>query len=504
MRSNERIDRIVIVGGGISGLSSAFYVLRQAEEQGRKVRITLVEANDHVGGLIQTLRRDDFVIEQGPDSFLARKLPAIELTRELGLEGELTDQNARQSFIVREGRLLPMPRGLVLGIPTDLEAFMATELVSEEGKQLALKDLELPARPAATAGDDDESIGGFLERRVGTEVMERLAEPLLAGIYAAELRQLSLQATFPQFRQVELAHGSLIRGMQSSRQTAPVHEDKPSPAVQTSVFLSYKRGLSTLIEGLDAALQSIDRRLGTAAAAIRDRRAEAEDGGGMRDDDRLGSPRYAIDLSDGQSVDADAVILTVPAYHSADLLAPLAPVPELEEMRYVSVANIVLGFDAASFGRELDGSGFVVPRSEGYSITACTWTSAKWSHTAPEDKVLIRCYVGHAGEETIVEESDEEITARVRADLLALMGIEVEPEFVEITRLRRSMPQYPVGHISRIARLRERLAERLPGIWVTGMAFDGVGIPDCIRQGKEAAAAVLAELDSSRSTEMSV
>ena len=490
MRSKERVDRIVIIGGGISGLSSAFYVLRQAEEQGRQVEISLIEAEERLGGLIHTLRTDDYVIEQGPDSFLARKLAAIELTKELGLEEELTNQNAKQSFIIHEGRQHPMPKGLVLGIPTVIEAFMDSELVSEEGKHRALQDMELPARLAETTGSDDESIGAFLERRLGTEVMERIAEPLLAGIYAAELRQLSLQATFPQFRQVELEHGSLIRGMQASRQVDPPSaEKKPSPAVQTSVFLSYKRGLSTLVEGLEAALQGIDLRLGAAAVSIEDRSAS------VSNDD----PRYAIGLEDGSSLEADAIIMTLPAYHSANLLEPLVPVPELREMRYVSVANIVLAFDAAEFGRELDGSGFVVPRGEGYTITACTWTSAKWSHTAPDGKVLIRCYVGHAGEETIVEETDAEITSRVRADLQTLMGIEANPEFVKITRLRRSMPQYPVGHVSRIAALRDRLADRLPGVWVTGMAFDGVGIPDCIRQGKEAAAEVLAVLNNVRS-----
>jgi len=488
MRSNERIDRIVIIGGGISGLSSAFYVLRQAEEQGRQVEVTLVEAGERLGGLIHTLRKDDFVIEQGPDSFLARKQPIIDLTRELGLEDELATQGARQSFIVHEGRLHPMPQGLVLGIPTDIDAFLATELVSEAGKQRALEDLELPARPPVESGDDDESIGGFLDRRLGAEVTERLAEPLLAGIYAGELRQLSMQATFPQFRQVELQHGSLIRGMQASRQTPPASDTaKPSPAIQTSVFLSYKRGLSTLIEGLDAALQGIDRRLGSAACAIESQSGSAAD-----------AARYVVRLANGDTVDADAIVLTLPTYASADLLEPLVDASELREMRYASVANIVLGFDKAAFGRELEGSGFVVPRDGGYTITACTWTSAKWTHTAPQDKVLIRCYVGHAGEDAIVDASDETITARVREDLRALMGIETEPEFVELTRLSRSMPQYPVGHVQRMARLRSRLAERLPGVWATGMAFDGVGIPDCVRQGKEAATAVLAELAAVR------
>ncbi|GBF72867.1 protoporphyrinogen oxidase [Paenibacillus sp. 598K] len=487
MRSNERIDRIVIIGGGISGLSSAFYVLRQAEEQGRRVEVTLVEAGERLGGLIHTLRKGDFVIEQGPDSFLARKQPIIDLTRELGLEDELATQGARQSFIVHEGRLHPMPQGLVLGIPTDIDAFLATELVSEAGKQRALEDLELPARPLVESGDD-ESIGDFLDRRFGAEVTERLAEPLLAGIYAGELRQLSLQATFPQFRQVELQHGSLIRGMQASRQTPPASgEAKPSPAIQTSVFLSYKRGLSTLVEGLDAALQGIDRRLGSAARAIEPQSGAA-----------AGAARYVVRLANGDAVDADAIVLTVPTYASADLLEPLVDARELREMQYASVANIVLGFDKAAFGRELEGSGFVVPRDAGYTITACTWTSAKWTHTAPQDKVLIRCYVGHAGEDAIVGASDEAITARVREDLQALMGIETEPEFVELTRLSRSMPQYSVGHVQRMAELRSRLAERLPGVWATGMAFDGVGIPDCVRQGKEAAAAVLAELAAVR------
>jgi oxygen-dependent protoporphyrinogen oxidase len=471
MRGTDTIDRIVIIGGGISGLSSAFYLRREAERQGREIAITVAEGAPAFGGKINTLQRDGFVIEKGPDSFLSRKLAIVDLAKELGLENELTATNpaAKKTYIMHRKKLYPMPPGLVLGVPTEIGPFVGTGLLSWKGKLRALMDLVLPAKPAA----GDESLGGFMERRVGTEVMRRIAEPLLAGIYAGDLKKLSLRATFPQFGESERKHGSLIRGMMHNRKATAA---SLAAGAKGSTFLTFKGGLGSLVEALVAELRrsGVELRPGVTVNGIEKR----ERG-------------YAVALDTGETLDADRIVMTAPAFAAADLLEPLADVSELKGIRYVSVANVVMAFDKATFGLDFDGSGFVVPRSEGLHITACTWTSSKWLHTSPADKVLLRCYVGHSEDQESVKLPDDQLIAAVRQDIRETMGITAEPLFAEITRLHRSMPQYPVGHVDRMNGLRARLAEQAPGIWVTGAAFDGVGLPDCIRQGKEAAKAVL-------------
>ncbi|MBP3961454.1 protoporphyrinogen oxidase [Paenibacillus lignilyticus] len=486
MRGNGKLDRFVVIGGGISGLSSAFYLLKEAKQRGRKAVITLVDPSERIGGKINTLRRDGFIIERGPDSFLARKTPIIDLAYDLGIEHELTGTNpaAKKTYILHHGKLHAMPPGLVLGIPTEIAPFAKTSLLTWKGKLRAAMDFVLPASKET----GDESIGDFLSRRLGSEVMERVAEPLLAGIYAGELRNLSLAATFPQFRDAERKHGSLIRGMRANKRKAalaPPSVSRVPAAVKNSMFLTFKGGLATMLEALDAALSNVERRMGRKAVAFR-----------QNDPDEHGedSAPYEVLLSDGEILEADGIVITAPAYDAADLLEPHMNVDALRDIRYVSVANVVMAFDKASLGVDFDGSGFVVPRSEGTTITACTWTSAKWLHASPSNKVLLRCYVGRAGDEAVVDLPDDVLKEAVRSDIRLVMGITAEPLFTEITRLHHSMPQYPVGHLQKTAQLRTKLRAEMPGVWLTGAAFDGVGLPDCIRQGKEAASGVYKSL----------
>ncbi|WP_245773120.1 protoporphyrinogen oxidase [Paenibacillus catalpae] len=475
MRRIGMIDRIVVIGGGISGLSSAFYLQREAERQGKKVQLTIVDGAPDLGGKINTLQRDGFVIERGPDSFLARKLPILELAKDLGIENELTAQNenGKTSYIMRDGKLHPMPKGMVLGIPTNLDTFMQTTLLSEEGKARSLQDLEM----AGAAPEGDESLGDFLSRRIGPEIVKHISEPLLAGIYAGDLSKLSIQATFPQFAEAERQYGSLIRGTQLKQQNkAPQQAPDYLPdELKNSVFLSFKQGLSTMVHALDQALQSVNRRMGETVVEIKP--LEGEDA----------AARYEVVLESGEVLPADHVLVTIPAFNAADLLEPLVDVTELRAIQYVSVANVVMAFEKSTFDKTFDGSGFLVPRSEGLRITACTWTSNKWLHTSPDDKVLLRCYVGRAGDEQSAMLPDEELKKAVLEDIQKVLGIDAVPIFTQITRLPRSMPQYPVGHLDNTARLRKRLSEELPGVYVTGAAFGGVGLPDCIRSGKEAA-----------------
>ncbi|MFC4596745.1 protoporphyrinogen oxidase [Cohnella hongkongensis] len=477
--------RVAVLGGGITGLSAAFYLLRQAKERGEAIEVAVLEGADRLGGRIHTLRRDGFVIERGPDSFLGRKLPMIRLAEELGLASELTGTNpqAKSTYIALDGRLVPMPQGLTLGIPADRDKFMRTELLSEAGKRRALEEEELPDDGPA----GDESVGAFLERRMGKEMVGRLFEPLLAGIHAGDLYKLGLEATFPQFKRMVEEHGSLIAGTRAAQRAAAAKAEREpagagtASALPASVFLTFRNGLSTIVEALESRIRAEggEIRLGAKVLAIEPIGAEAE------------RSAYRLRLSDGTVREADQALVALPAYAASELLEPHTDVAALRAIRYVSVANVVFGYDADGFDRELDGSGFLVPRGEKRLITASTWTSAKWLHTAPEGKRLIRCYVGRAGDEQGVELDDEAMTAAVRRDLRDLMGLEAAPEFAEITRLRHSMPQYPVGHVGAIADFRAKLGQRLPGVVATGAAFEAVGLPDCVAQGKQAAEALL-------------
>ncbi len=485
------MKHVIVVGGGITGLSAAYYLQRMAANQGVTLRITLLEQTNRLGGKIETIRRDGFQIEKGPDSFLARKLPMIDLARELGMEDDLvaTNPKAKKTYILRRQTLHRMPPGLMLGIPTELTPFMKTGLISWRGKARAAMDLVLPRRE----GCSDESLGEFLTRRLGREVVDQIAEPLLAGIYAGDTYALSLQATFPQFQAVEQKYRSLILGMRASKRESQItsltegsgkprlaaSDGKPSsiPAIaKNSVFLSYRHGLESLVEKLEETLIGVDIRKG-----VRAERIVLSNVG----------PQLHLKLADGDVIEADAILLTVPLYAIGKLVGGSPAIDRLSALPYVSVANVIMGFDAHDITHPLDGSGFVVPREEGRFITACTWTSSKWDHTAPSTNVLLRCYVGRSGDERWMGLTDEDITNKVLSDLRELMGINAKPMFVEVTRWHQSMPQYPVGHLEHVKQARAELTERLPGVYMSGAAFHGVGLPDCIRQGKEAATQVV-------------
>lgn len=469
--------KVVILGGGISGLSAAFYVQKLASDRQLPVEITIVEKNNRVGGRIKTHHRQGFVLEKGPDSFLSRKTAVLDLSRELGLEEELvpTNPQAKTAYILHKNKLHPMPMGFVLGIPTKLTPFIRTGLISPAGKLRAALDLILPARREK----EDESLGAFIQRRLGQEVLEHITEPLLSGIYAGNTHSLSLNATFPQFKQMELTHRSLIKGMAKGSGSRPsTHatqgQGKHNAQVARSMFLSYRGGLSTLIKRLEERLHTAQFVVGQGAVAIRK------------------EEQYHVSLENGQQLEADSIICAVPAYEAARLLSEVPEADCLQDIAYVSVANISLAYRKKDLGVAFEGTGFLVPRKEGRMITACTWSSTKWKHTAPEDYALVRTYIGHAGAKEWTQWTNEELVAAARRDLLELTGLKAEPMMVEVSRCNDAMPQYPLGHLERLKSLRSTLSERLPGVWLCGAGYGGVGIPDCIAQGKAAAEQLLA------------
>ncbi|OKP89078.1 protoporphyrinogen oxidase [Paenibacillus sp. P32E] len=481
--------KVVIIGGGLSGLSAAFYVRKYYREAGIQPDIVLVEKEGSLGGKIETLHREGFVIEKGPDSFLARKTAMSELAKELGIDHELvtTNPNAKKTYILQRGKLHPMPAGLVLGIPTELKPFLKSGLVTFGGKMRAMMDFIIPPRRSS----EDESLGDLIERRLGTEVLENMTEPLLAGIYAGDMRKISLQATFPQFGEVERRYGSLIRGMTTGRKPAETHT-----GTKKSAFLTFRKGLQSLVHALIHELHDVEQRTGTGVTAIKALSGTESSVWASQTSETVSAPRYEVVLDNGERLTADDIYVTVQNYAAAELLRPHVDVSALDNVNYVSVANVVMAFAKQDIVTEYDGSGFLVPRKEGRNITACTWTSTKWLHTSPDDRVLLRCYVGRSGDEQNVDLPDEGLAELVRKDLREIMGISAKPLFTEITRLKHSMPQYPVGHPTRIAGLRSELGQKLPGVYAFGAGYDGIGMPDCIKQAKLTAENAAGSLES--------
>lgn len=464
---------VVVVGGGISGLATAFSLQERAATAGVPIRCIVLEAGSSWGGKIVTHRVGGLVAEAGPDSFLSQKPAGLELCAKLGLSDQLinTNETGKKAFVLRGGRLHELPEGLITFVPTQLGPFLRSGLLSVAGLARMGLDLVVPRGPS----QGDESLASFFRRRFGTQAFDRVLEPLMAGIYAGDAEQMSLKATFPRFFELEQQYGSVIRGMMAARKK--MARSTPSGPKRT-MFVSLKNGLDDLVTALVARLtrQGVDLRRGCRVEALRVRSHQ------------LGRWVYDLVLGDGGALSCEGLVLATPAYVSADLLRPLSPIAGglLEMIPYASTATIVLSYRAEAVGGAVEGFGFIVPRIEGRDLIAATWTSLKWPHRAPADHVLIRCYVGGVGREAVLQLSDDQLVARVRAELAAICGLNAEPTYVEVNRWWKAMPQYTIGHLDRLAQLDAALS-RYGGLVLTGAGYRGVGIPDCIRDGALAA-----------------
>ena len=462
----ESQKTVVIIGGGITGLTAAYYLQQAIAEQKLPIDIKLIEASHKLGGKIQTVHKEGFIIERGPDSFLERKTSAAELVKDIGLEGQLVNNTAGKSFVLVNEKLHSMPKGAVMGIPTQITPFITTNLFSVQGKMRAAADLIIPRSKVS----GDQSLGGFFRRRLGDEVVENLIEPLLSGIYAGDIDQLSLESTFPQFHEVERKYRSLILGMKKTTPSAP--QKTPSPKSR-GIFQTLKGGLQSMV-------CAIEKKLPPSVIMKGIRVTEVSRNGG-----------YTVYLNNGKKIEADSVVGTVPHMVLADLFPNHEFFGGFKDIPSTSVATVAMAFDAKDVEDRIDGTGFVVSRNSDYTITACTWTHKKWPHTTPAGKVLLRSYVGRAGEETVVDLPDEDIEQIVLDDLKRIMDVKAKPEFTIVTRWKQAMPQYTVGHKARVARMHENASRQLPGIFIAGSSFAGLGIPDCIDQGKAVVEKVL-------------
>ena len=489
--------QVAIVGGGISGLAAAYYLQRHAAADDRALRYALIERSPRLGGKILTDEVDGFgdapfVVEGGPDSFLTQKPWALQLMRELGLEDRLlgTNDHLRKTFVLRKGRPTPLPDGVLMIVPTQIMPFALSPLISPLGKLRMGMDLFIPAK----RDDEDETLADFIRRRLGNEALDKIAEPLMSGIYNSEAEKQSLLSTFPRFRNIEKEHGSLIRGMLASRRkraaapkpTAPSTNGQ-SPAKALSMFMSLRGGAQELIDTLATRLTG-DVRLDTGVAAI----DVLPDGAG-----------YRLTLSDDSIIDAEKVVLATPSFVSAGLVRDFAPgaADLLDSIRYVSTGTISLGYRRNEVSHPLKGFGIVIPRSERRPINAITWSSTKFDHRAPEGHALLRVFFGGSRSPEMMERTDDEVLAIARDELKAIMDVDAEPVFHRIYRWQNATAQYDVGHLARVAAIEAALP---PGLLVTGSPYRGIGVPDCVHQGQQAAAAIWEQLSHTPIAESSL
>ncbi len=477
--------RTAIIGGGIAGLAAAFE-LEQARQTGAAVAYTLFEARARLGGCLASEVVGGAVLERGPDSFLSEKPAAAALCRELGLGAELTPSNDadRKTYIVVRNRLVPLPDGLMFLIPTKLIPTALTRLFSLPTKLRMGLELLHPPRPSK----QDESVAALVERHFGQETVDRLADPLLSGIFGGDAVQLSARAVLPRLVEMESQYGSLTRGMLAAhrkmRSMAKAAAQKngaatPRPAAR-SIFTAMRGGMQQLVDALTARVDPASVRLSTPVASL-EKTAEG----------------WKVTAA-GKSELYDAVILALPAWAAAALLTPVdaALGAELSAIPYSSSITVNLVYNEARLGRLPEGFGFLVPAVEGRAMLACTFVHRKFLGRAPQGKAVLRAFLGGMKNEALIAASDEALVATVRRELSEILGegvvgLSVEPQYAQVSRWSRAMAQYAVGHLERKQRIAERVAA-LPGLRLAGNAYDGIGIPDCIRLGRQAAKELVA------------
>jgi oxygen-dependent protoporphyrinogen oxidase len=445
--------RVVVVGGGISGLTAAYELAK------REVECTLVEAEGRLGGVIRTERVDDCLVEGGPDSFIAQKPWAMELIRELGLADRVIGSNdsRRRTFVVRQGKLIPLPDGIQFLAPTKILPVLTTRLLSPGAKLRML--LEWFKRPAKTAGD--RSIADFVLDHYGAELNEYLAQPMLAGVYGGSPEELSLEAVMPRFLELERKYGSVSRGLLAARRAAP-------PSRQGgSLFLTLRGGMQELIDALAGRIRDRVRIVHGAATAV----SAAERG-------------YQVRLSSA-AIDCDAVILATPAWSAAEILRRYDETlaADLGRIPYHSSVTGAFLYHRPPFSRPLDGFGFLVPRAENRLLAACTWVNTKFDHRAPESRAFLRAFLAGEKAERRFADSDEDLSAAIQTELQDLMGFQTQAAAVKLFRWDRAMAQYQTGHLGLKRQIEERLLHHT-GLHISGNAFDGIGVPDCIRRSR--------------------
>lgn len=463
--NGSKMKKIAIVGGGISALACAV----DLKEKG--FDFTVFERENAVVGKLLTEKIGGLTVEGGPDSYLPEKPWSVQLIKKVGLAGEMLCSNdeSKGTFIYSGGRLHPLPEGVMLMVPTMIMPLLKSHLISWPGKIRMGMELFVPPRKDRK----DESLAEFVTRRLGRECMEKIAEPLVAGIHTSNPDNMSVLATFPRFVDMESRSGSLIKGMVAAMKNMP--PQNPSGPKMT-YFMSLKGGMQALVHGCVSYVGAERIKTGTAVVSVV----------------KQGS-RYRLAFGDGSTADFDAVVLATPSYVTKDLLksADEELSGRLSAIEWSSSATISLAFRKDDIKKSLPGFGFIVPRVENRRINACTWSSVKWSHRAPEDTLLIRSFVGGGHHEELVSLGDAELLKIVLEELREMIGLTAEPLFSKAYRWFKGMPKYTVGHLERIAAIDEKLKAH-KGLFLIGCSYRGIGIGDCVKSGFDAAAAIAA------------
>ena len=477
MTEPSRPKRIVVVGGGITGLSAAHRLIELSQAKGAALDLTLLEAGQRLGGVIDTVEQDGFLCEAGPENFVTNKPWGLALCRRLGLADQIlpTNDAHRRALIVRRGRLLPIPEGFLLLAPTKIWPMALTPLFSLRGKLRMALEWFLPAK----RGLEDESLASFVTRRFGREALERAVQPLIGGIYTADPALLSLRATMPMFLEMEAQHGSVIRAMRRQAKAGAPGSGRSSGA-RYSLFVTMRNGMRTLVAELAGRIGTERIRRQTCVTSLT-RSAE----GGC----------WSVHLSDGTALAADGVVVAGPARAAADVLRQLDDglASQLASVSYATSGVVHLGYRRQQVRHKLDAFGFVVPAIEQRNVMAASFSSVKFDGRAPAGWVLLRAFVGGAMNRQIMALDDAGLIAATRHDLAELLGITAEPGMTLVHRWPDSMPQYAVGHLELIEAVRQRVATH-PGLELAGNGFEGVGIPDCIHGGEQAAERLVHDL----------
>lgn len=465
--------QVVIVGGGISGLSTAYFLVEDAKKHHVPIDCTVIEKDVRWGGKILTNHLPNLLIEGGPDSFLVSKPWAMELCKTLGLKDQLIPTNAEnnQTFALRRGALRELPQGLLAFRPQRVDTLVSGGLLSWRGL------LRMGAErfwPTSSSGQFEETLGSFFRRRFGAEAFDYLIEPLVAGIYAGNADELSTEATFPRFKELEQQHGSVIKGMRAAQ--AKAGTNTKSSGSSPSLFMTLRNGLGDLIHTLIRRLtdDGVQLRTGLSCQEIQHSSQNKRE--------------FSVLLDDGTIQMADAVVLATPTFRSAQMIRQLQPEAAnlLEDIPYTSTATISMTYPTAAVERHIQGFGFVVPRKEQRPLLASTWTSLKWPFRSQKGETLIRCYVGGRGREHFLDHNDGQLVESVQHELKSIVGITSAPTYTEVHRWVRGMPQYVLGHQTRVAKIQELLLP-WPTLTISGAGLYGIGIPDCIREGNRVA-----------------
>jgi oxygen-dependent protoporphyrinogen oxidase len=463
------MPRIAIIGGGISGLSAAF-TLEEKRQSGAEIEYVLFEAAPRLGGVLITDRVDGCIVEAGPDSFVTEKPWASDLCRKIGLGDQLIGSNDadRKTYILTHGKLVVMPDGLMFMVPTKILPTVFSPLFSLRTKMRMATEWFHPPHKASA----DESVAQMVERHYGAEMVDRLADPLLSGIYGGEASQLSVRAVLPRFADMEAKHGSLGRAMLAARSQMAHSKAPPRP-----LFTSLKEGMQQLVNTL---VERFDPKALRTSAPVQSVTRE--------DDGWMVSAGY-------QSDHFDAVIIAMPARASSALvqLADGNLARELGEICYSSSVTVALGYDEKVRRSLPPGFGFLVPRCEGRRLLAATFVHNKFPHRAPENRALLRCFLGGASVEQVLDSTDDQILQIVRDELRQIISLDAEPLFARVYKWKSAMAQYSVGHLERLVRI-QSLCQKLPGLALAGNGFTGIGVPDCVRSGTEAASKILSEI----------